>query len=285
MYGGGMGCLRNGQIQLFRKQDGLASDFVQCLHLDREGALWIGTSGGGLNRLKQGRFAAINRKQGLPDGFICDIEEDGRGFFWISSHGGIFRVSKEELDRCADGQVKEVHCLSYGLSDGLPTLKCSGGLQPAGCRTPDGRLWFATSKGLVAIDPQNVETNLLAPPVVIESLLVDGRLVDERTRLGSSVKIPPGRHRFEFQYTGLSFVAPEKVRFKHCLKDLDADWVEAGNKRSANYSYIPPGNYTFHVTACNNDGVWNETGAEVAFTVLPFFWQTLWFRVLGGVTM
>jgi ligand-binding sensor domain-containing protein len=174
MSGGGLGCLRDGAVRQWRKADGLADDYVQCLHLDRAGALWMGTFSGGLNRLRQGRFANIGTSQGLPGSAIYHIQDDGRGCFWLSSNEGILRVSKEELDRCADGAVAVVHCLNYGKSDGLPTLECSGGLQPAGCQTADGRLWFPTPKGLVALDPQAVRSNSLAPPVVIEELLVDG---------------------------------------------------------------------------------------------------------------
>jgi signal transduction histidine kinase/ligand-binding sensor domain-containing protein len=281
MAGGGLGCLQGDQVRLFRKADGLSSDFVECLHFDGDGTLWIGTFGGGLNRLKQGKFAVVNRSRGLPNDVIGDIEDDGLGFFWMSSHGGIFRVSRAELDRCADGQIGQVHCLTYGIGDGLPTLECSEGLQPAGCKTPDGRLWFPTSKGLVSVNPQAVAANPWPPPVVMEKLLVDDRLAAEAGAFPAWLKIPPGRHRFEFQYTGLSFVAPEKVRFKCRLTGMDADWVNAADKRIATYNYIPPGDYTFQVIACNNDGVWNATGARLAFTVLPFFWQTMWFRVLA----
>jgi signal transduction histidine kinase len=153
-------------------------------------------------------------------------------------------------------------------------------LQPAGCRTADGRLWFPTSKGLVAVDPQNVKHNSRPPPVVMEGMRVDDRLVAEATN-GAPLQIPPGRHRVEFQYAGLSFVAPEKVRFKYRLTGLDTEWVDAGHRRVINIDYIPPGQYTFRVIACNNDGVWNEQGAGVTFAVRPYFWQTLWFRVLA----
>ena len=280
MAGGGLACLENKSIRQFRKTDGLSSDFIECLHFDGEGTLWIGTFGGGLCRFKQGHFAVINREQGLPNSVIGDIEEDGRGFFWMSSHGGIIRASQAELNRCADGKTNEVHCLTYGINDGLPTLECSEGLQPAGCRTADGRLWFPTSKGLVSVDPQNVEKNFLPPPVVIEAVRVDDHLVAGTTNAGP-LRIPPGRHRVDFQYTGLSFVAPEKVRFKYRLAGLDTEWVDWGTKRIVNYNYIPPGNYTFRVIACNNDDVWNDQGAGIAFDVLPYFWQTLWFRVLA----
>ena len=285
MLGGGLGCLKNGALRQFRKSDGLSSDYVQCLRPDSQGTLWIGTFGGGLNRLKQGRFSAITIGQGLANDFICDIEEDGHGNFWMSSHGGILCVSRKQLNQCADGQLSLVRCLAYGKGDGLPTTECSGGLQPAGCRTPDGRLWFTTSKGLVAVNPDEIIVNHLPPPVVIEELRVDGQPPEEMRTDNSDLQIPPGRNRLEFRYTGLSFASPEKVRFKYRLDGLETEWEDAGTKRFANYSYVPPGNYTFRVAACNNDEFWSESDATLSFTVLPHFWRTLWFRLLAGMMM
>jgi ligand-binding sensor domain-containing protein/signal transduction histidine kinase len=278
--GNGLGCLENGRIRQFDQTDGLSSDFIECLHFDDGGGLWIGTFGGGLCRLKDGKFSVIDRQQGLPNSVIGDIEDDGNGFFWMSSHGGIIRVSKAELNDCADGKIKEVHCLIYGVNDGLPTIECSEGLQPAGGKTSDGRLWFPTSKGLVVVNPNEVRINHLPPPMALEELFVDGEPV---TNTASPLRIPPGRSRFEFHYTGLSFVAPEKVSFKYRIKGLETDWVDAGTKRVANYSFVPPGDYTFQVKACNNDGLWNDAGVSLPFTLLPHFWQTLWFRVLAGL--
>lgn len=279
--GNGLACLQNQGIRQFRKSDGLSSDFIECLRFGGDGALWIGTFGGGLDRFKEGRFSVINRNHGLPNSAIGDIEADGRGYFWISSYGGIIRVSETELNRCADGLIKEVHCLTYGINDGLPTLECSEGLQPAGCKTEDGRLWFPTGKGLVSIEPANVNVNPLSPPVVIEEMQVDNLPFAVAASGPAVFKVPPGHHRFDFQYTGLSFIAPEKVRFKCRLSGFDNDWVDAGITRSASYNDISPGQYSFQVIACNNDGVWNKTGATLAFIVLPFFWQTLWFRGLA----
>jgi signal transduction histidine kinase/ligand-binding sensor domain-containing protein len=273
--GEGLFCLEAGKLKQFRKADGLPGDFVRCLHEDETGAIWIGTSDG-LGRFKDGHFTVLNIKQGLYDNVICDIEDDGRGFFWISSYNGIFRAGKSELQQYADGRLASVHCQAFGMADGLPTLEATGG----GCKAADGTLWFPTGRGLVVIDPQNVRTNQLEPPVLIEGLLVDNQPWAEPAS-PSPLKIPPGRHRFEFQYTGLSFDAPGKVRFRHRLDKLDADWIDAGTKRTADYPYIPPGDYTFRVIACNNDGVWSENGAALAFTVLPYFWQTAWFRGLG----
>lgn len=284
MYGGGLGRLQDGVYRQYRKSDGLSSDFVQCLLPDADGSLWVGTADGGLNRMKQDRFSVIGSRQGLPNHVICHLVDDGHGFLWMSTHGGILRVSKDELHRCAEGESALIRCQTFGRSDGLPTLECSGGLQPAGCRTPDGRLWFTTSHGLVVMDPAQVSTNSLVPPVVIEEVWVDGQPLEVNGASGASRKIPPGRQRFEFRYTALSFAAPEKMRFKYRLEGLETDWIEREAKRSADYSYLPPGRYRFQVQACNNDGVWNEAGASWSFTVLPFFWQTWWFRGLSGGT-
>jgi signal transduction histidine kinase/ligand-binding sensor domain-containing protein len=282
MSGGGLGRLQQGVLRQYRRNDGLSSDFVQCLRLENDGTLWIGTLNG-LNRFKDGRFVAITKKQGLPDDTICAIEDDDRGYFWLSSHGGILRVDQAELNRCADGQIKQLNCLTYGLSDGLPTLECSGGFQPTSCRTEDGRLWFPTSKGLVAVVPGNVRINTLIPPVVIERLLVDDQVASEGTASETPLRIAPGQHRFEFQFTALSFDAPEKVRFRYRLEGVETEWVDVQSPRKAYYSHLPPGDYRFRVLACNNDGVWNEQGATLAFAVEPAFWQTWWFRISGGV--
>jgi ligand-binding sensor domain-containing protein/signal transduction histidine kinase len=283
MSGGGLGRLKDGRLKQFRESDGLANDFIQCLKLDSDGTLWIGTLGGGLNRLRQGHFATVGVAQGLANGVICQIADDGEGSFWMGSHGGIMRVNKVELNRCADGETNAVNCITCGKGEGLPTLECSGGMQPGGCKTPDGRLWFPTSKGLVVINPALVKINELPPPVVIEEVLVDGKPAPLDAGGSTPLRIPPGGPLVEFRYTGLSFAVPENVRFKYRLEGLGSDWLEAGTQRSVRYSYIPPGDYTFHVIACNNDGVWNEKGASLAFTMLPRFWQTWWFRVTAGV--
>lgn len=281
--GGGLGCLRpDGDLRYYTRADGLASDYIGCLQLEDDGTLWIGTLGGGLTRWQNGRFRIVNWRQGLPNGFICHIEDDGRGFYWMSSHAGILRVNKAELERCANGDLPEVFFRTFGLEDGLPTLKVSEGLQPAGCRTVDGRLWFSTSRGLVTVNPREVVSNPLPPPVRVEALHWNDEIVPLESPGQTPIEIPPGRHQVEFRYTGLSFVGADQMRFKHRLRGLDPNWISAGNRRTANYGFVPPGQYTFEVQACNSDGVWSPTAATVSFHVQPFFWQTLWFRGLAG---
>ena len=286
MLGGGLGCLKDGALKQFSKLDGLSGDSVLALYAEADGTLWIGTSDNGLCRLRQGKFATISTKQGLPDRIISQMADDGAGNLWMGSHHGILRASKADLNRCADGELKTVRCLSYGKAEGLTSLKCSGGFQPGVCKAADGRLWFPTAKGLAIIDPGNFTTNTVRPPVVIEEMTVEGKPVkfqgptaaDRGAESAPILQIPPGRQRFEIRYTGMSFAAPDKVRFKHKLEGLESEWVDAGTRRVAPYSYLPPGTYNFQVFACNNDDVWSEKAASLSFRVLPHVWQAWWFR-------
>jgi ligand-binding sensor domain-containing protein/signal transduction histidine kinase len=285
MVGGGLGRLHNGRVEQFLKSDGLPSDYVQCLQLDSDGALWIGTYGSGLCRLKNGRFSKISSTQGLPSNFIYGMQADDHGYFWVSSNNGIFRVSQHDLTVCADGGTNTVDCLKYGIGDGMPSLECSGGMQPSICRTADGRICFPTAAGLVVINPESIKINHQPPPVVIEEIVANGRTLADSPHAKQRLRIPPGLQRFEFHYTGLSFVAPNKMQFQYRLEGWEKDWVDAGNKRVAEYSYIPPGNYIFHVRACNSDGFWNDTGASLDLTLLPHFWQTYWFRSASALAI
>jgi len=274
LSGGGLARLHEGKTTVFRRADGLPSDFVWALDAEPDGTLWIGTFGGGLARWKDGQFLRITTAHGLPSNVICHLADEGAAF-WISSYAGIFRVSKDALGRCADGVDAMVDALVISTSDGLATPECSGGFQPAGARTPDGRLWFPTVKGLAVIDPARITPRTLPPPVIIESAMVDDRPLFP----GRKLVVPPGGHRVEFQYTGLSFAAPERVRFRHRLIEIDRDWIEAGARRSATYDYLPPGRFQFQVLANNGDGVWSTQPASWSFVVQPRFWQTWWFRV------
>jgi len=273
---GGLARVVDGRVLMFHRKDGLASDSVQCLLLDDDGALWIGTVDGGLSRFKNGKFANVSMANGLVDNFVGFLLDDGLGYIWLSTHHGLQRIARDELNRCADGVIPTVPSQIYDNHDGLPTIEFTGGLQAAGCKTSEGRLWFASSKGPVGVDPARIERNAIPPPVMIESLLVDGAKVPVRAGTAPG-RLQPDHQRLEFRFSGLSFVAPNKVLFKYRLDGIDNTWVDAGAKRTAFYSRLPAGTYRFRVIACNNDGVWNMEGASLAFTVAPFFWETWWF--------
>jgi signal transduction histidine kinase/ligand-binding sensor domain-containing protein len=279
--GAGLARLEGNQFITLTVKDGLASDHVRCIYEDADGVLWVGTYDGGLSRYQNGRFTNYTTKEGLYSDGVFQILDDGLGYFWMSSNRGIYRVSKQQLNDFAAGKIKFVTSISYSKQDGLPSLECNGGRQPAGIKASDGKLWFPTQQGVAVINPSEVPTNPLPPPVLIESCLLDREAIAFRDEL----RISPGQSNLEINYTGLSFIKPDQVRFKYQLVGQDHDWIEAGTRRAANYSYLSPGKYTFKVIAANSDGVWNEVGAQLTVIVLPAFYQTWWFRLLVLLTI
>ena len=262
-----------GRFTSFTEADGLSSNHVRTLHEDADGALWIGTYDGGLTRLKGGRFTRYTTADGLYSNGVFKILEDDAGNFWMSSNRGIFRVSRRQLDDFAEGRLRSVTSSPYGREDGLANTECNGGKQPAGVRTRDGRLWFPTQGGVAVVDPTAVAHNPVPPPVVVEECLLDR----EPAAPAPELRIEPGRENVEIRYTALSFVKPGGVTFRYRLEGVDRDWVEAGARRTAYYSHLPPGQYTFTVVAANSDGVWNERGTSFRVVVVPPFYRTWWF--------
>ena len=243
--------------------------------------LWIGTYDGGLNRLEGGRLTRYSRKDGLYDDIVTQILPDSRGFFWIGGGRGISRVRRAELDAFAEGRSASITATPFGPTDPRRPFESTGGFQPAGFRARDGMLWFPTSDGVAVVNPTLVPVNETPPPMVIESCLLDRDLVECRDGL----RIEPQQEVVEIAYTGLSFISPAQMRFRYKMQGLDREWVEAGDRRTAYYSHLPPGHYTFTVTGANSDGIWNHTGASLAITVVPPFWRTWWFTGLVGLSV
>jgi signal transduction histidine kinase/ligand-binding sensor domain-containing protein len=277
--GGGLNALRAGRFTVATKADGLADNFLSSLYVDRENTLWIGTLYGGLSRFRNGRYRTISVNDGLPAARIGTLIEDDSGYLWFGSNRGIVRVSRQALNDFLDGKGPAIAWRVFGLADGLSTIGCISGNQPAACKAQDGKLWFATVKGVAVVDPKNLPSNPLPPPVVIEQVVLDDRAHD-LANAGATFTVPPRSHRLEFHFAGLSLEAPEHVRYRYRLDPFDNDWIQPGTRRVAYYTRVPPGRYQLRVTACNNDGVWNETGASLALVVLPPWWMTWWFRAL-----
>ena len=272
---------KDGAFHAYTEKDGGAVGIVRALHEDDGGALWIGTYDGGLYRFRQGRFTRYTTNEGLFDNGVFEIVDDGQGHFWISCNLGIYRVRKSELDDFAEGRVLKITSVPYNKRDGMLNSECNGGMQPAGLKARDGRLWFPTQQGVAVINPASVPLNQQPPPVVIESLVVD----TEPRAAHSLVTLQPEQAYFELHYSGLSFINPELVKFKYKLIGLDEDWVDAGTRRVAYYSHLPPGEYRFTVLAANRDGVWSEPGAALDIVVLPPFWRTWWFLTLAAFAL
>jgi ligand-binding sensor domain-containing protein/class 3 adenylate cyclase len=275
---------------LFRYTDGalahypdLVGEVVLALHARPDGTLWVGTDGDGVARVApdgQGSFMSdrFTTREGLTSDGVFQILEDAQERLWMGSNRGVFRVALADFDRVARGRQPTLDLVVFGRADGMRKAEVNGGVQPAGAVGADGSLWFPTAAGAVTIDPSAIPQNALPPPVAVQRVVVSGTPLALGS--GAPLVLPPGSNEFEFDYAGLSFFAPEQVQHRFILEGRDQQWTEAGTRRAAYYTDLPPGDYVFRVQAANNDGVWNETGAAVAFTLRPHFWQTAWFQVL-----
>ncbi len=274
----GLSLLRNGSVKTFTTSNGISGNVITSLFYDASGNLWIGTRGSGLSlRTSDGRFLALRRSD-LPQ-TIDSILGDDMGSLWLSSPRGITRASILELLTCASSPTCDLHLHHYGVTDGMPTEETSAIGHPSAWKTAEGPLWFATRKGVAIVDPAHLFRNTVPPPVVIQRFTVDD------TEQPNEARIPPGHTRFSFEYAGLSFVAPSRVRYRYQLEGFDKQWTDAGTRRTAYYTNLPPGSYRFSVQAANNDGVWNQAGTQLAFTVRPPFYRTLWFLLFAAALL
>jgi ligand-binding sensor domain-containing protein/signal transduction histidine kinase/CheY-like chemotaxis protein/HPt (histidine-containing phosphotransfer) domain-containing protein len=255
--------------------DGLPSDWVISIHEDDRGAVWLGTTDG-LAVWADEKLTSLAKLGGPLRETILQILEDDAHQFWITTDKGLVSVARSALEDLVVGGSRMSDFHVYGLADGLRTAEFAGGNSSPGCRSPDGLMWFPSIRGIVRVDPKHIKTNTLPPPVHIEEVFVNGAPLP----LVEGAKVAPGARQWEFHYTGLSLLVPQSSRFKYRLEGFDKDWIDAGSRRTAYYTQLPPGTYTFRVIASNNDGVWSEGGATFRFTLQPHFYETVWFVLL-----
>jgi signal transduction histidine kinase/ligand-binding sensor domain-containing protein/CheY-like chemotaxis protein len=271
------------QLHRYGTDDGLPSPRIVSIHEDQSGALWFGTLEG-LVHYREGRFTSLAQAAPALRENMLQIVEDTRGSLWLATNRGLFTVARKDLETLvARPGTAAPQVQSYHIADGLRTSEFSGGNTRAGLRTPDGTLWLPSIRGIVRVDPTRIRTNTLPPPVVLESVVADGKVLDG----ASEMRAPPGSTNWEFHYAALSMLAPERVRFRYKLEGYETQWVEANTRRTAYYTRLPPGQYVFRVVASNDDGVWNEIGAAQTFVLLPHFYETAWFRavIVGAVLL
>ncbi len=261
--------VKNGTFKQWTQSDGLAD--VRWVCEEPDGTVWAGMAMG-IARLQNGRIQILRRLDGLLDPNISAIVPDERGNLWVYTLRGLFRLNKKNVDDFFHGRINHVECTAYEGPEGY-------GQENSACRTLDGRIWFPGSKGVIMVDPTNVPVNQMVPPVHVHRIRAGGAELD----CSKPLVLKPGQQDIEFSYTAISFISPEKMRFRYKLEGLDRDWIDAGTRRLAYYANLKPGSYAFLVTACNADGVWNQAGASVPVELLPSFHQTVWFRVLCGV--
>ncbi len=274
----GLSRIAKGKIKNYTTADGLSSNVITALLPRAMDTLLIGTQDHGWNLWDGQHFHAV-----MGDGFdhtsIHAILDDGLSHLWFATGSGIARCDRNE----AAGAMKDAGCshwIEFGAADGLRSRETAINSHPSAWRSRDGHLWFATPKGLVEVDPAHFSVNTLPPPVALERFAVDDA-TEALHAADGAVRIPAGHVHFQFDYAGLSFTAPQKVRYRYMLEGFDRGWTEAGTRRAAYYTSLPPGGYTFRVQAANNDGVWNTDGAALKFELQPHFYQTLWFYALA----
>jgi len=246
---------------------------ARTLHVDAEGVLWIGTARNGLARIKDGRPEAFGPARGVPFDQLYQMLTDDQGFLWMGTSRGIIRVDKQALDQVARGQRQRVDPIWLDTSDERRDVSVTRSRQPGAWKSRDGRLWFASDQGVVTIDPRRLHLDTVPPPVWIEDFQVDGRIA----RRDGPHDFPPGAGNVEFHFTGVTLLEPAKVAHRYRLDGFDDRWVDAGTRRAAYYTNLPPGRYHFRVQARNADGIWNQQGDSVELTLAPRYYQRVWF--------
>jgi signal transduction histidine kinase len=231
-----------------------------------------------LIRWKNGVRNNLGLRNGLPCDGIFAMVKDKHDSIWLYTKCGLISIDKSQLDLWRDHPETRVKTSLLDVFDGVqPGLTA---LKPQATMTTDGRLWFVNGRLLQMIDPSDVRRNEIRPQVHIEEVVADR----ENYSL-DQLRLPALTRDLRIDYTALSFVEPKKVRFRYQLEGHDPTWQEAGTRRQAFYTNLSPGNYRFHVIACNNDGLWNETGATLDFSVAPAWYQTKLFLVFSAATV
>jgi len=269
---------------------------ICCLYGTDDGSLWIGSRGGGLMRLKNGHVDQIGLSQGLVNNYISQIVADGRGWLWFGSKHGIFKLRQSEVERAMEDHGLSIRPVIYGRNAGLISQEAifsiaSPFILPLAIRSSDGQVWMLMHAGIVVADPNILSENPLPPPILLTQVALDGKIIASHEGVASAetvvnpktlngpLKIPPSHRHLEFDFMAFHFRDPENLRFRYQLAGCDNGWTDSGTERHAAYSRLAAGNYQFRVEASVDDGPWSDPPATLALNVVPFFWQTWWFRL------
>ncbi|MCP4216415.1 MAG: PAS domain-containing protein, partial [bacterium] len=263
------------KTRLYTTKDGLSANYIMSVYIDNNGTFWLATNGGGLSRFQNDRFFNYTTSNGMVADSLWSIFEDDTHMFWFSCDKGIFRLPRRDLEDFAEGKIDTLTPVSYDSKDGMKAPECNGGCggNSVIMRKSDHTLWYPTTKGVAIISPYNLQKNPLPPPVFIEDVFIAGKRHDP----AMTEPVPAGKKDFEFHFAALSYRKPRQVRFKYKLQGYNDDWLDSGNRRTAYYTNLSPGDYTFKVIAANEDGVWNTTGAAMSFVLEAHFHETPWF--------
>lgn len=285
--GGGVSYFKDGRVRAsYTAANGLSRGHVADLRLEN-GALWVAAMGG-VSRIENGRILTLTSRNGLPCDAAMWTLEDNQRSLWVYTACALVRITRPELDAWIADPARRVRATVLGPQDGVRLRSTSASpFAPRAAIAADGRIWFLSGGGVQVLDPHHIVFNRLPPPVHIEQVIADGRLYWQNLldSTPATLRLPPRTRDLEIDYAALSLVAPEANQFRYRLDGRDRSWYDAGNRRLALYTDLPPGDYRFHVIASNDSGVWNEQGAAIDFSIAPMFWQTSWFRGACGLAL
>ena len=283
---GGIAYFADGEVRAsYDAGKGLRGGRVNDLRFNDD-ALWAATDGG-LSRLKNGRIATLTSRSGLPCDAVHSLMEDNARSFWLLTACGVVRIARSELDAWSaavdanNDSKRTIQATVLDSSDGVINYTETFSYSPHGAKSRDGKLWFTTLGGVSVVDPLHLPVNKLLPPVHVAKIIADGKMYWQNSAgdPSSQARLPPLVRDLQIDYTALSLVAPEKIRFRYKLEGQDPDWKDTTDRKAV-YSNLGPRKYRFRVIACNNSGVWNESGASFGFFIEPAYYQTTWFLVL-----
>jgi len=312
---------RGNEFKKFGQENGLPRDFVMSLHQARDGRIWVGTANGlgyvdpktekvgaidisgylssqdvfgfhedadgtmwvatdrAVLRIRKGKIAAIGTKNGIPVATIFQIVADTYGNFWLTSNRGVIYLKRDEMESVADGKSERVNAISFAEADGMASAQCNGGAGPAALRAKDGSIWVATAKGVSVVQPDELARYQLAPPpVVIENVMVNDQIADP----DGDLVLPADTRKLEMAYVSLSYRTPEQIRYRYRLEGFDDEWIEREQLRNVQFTNLPPGRYTFKVSAAQRGGPWSPESASLKFEIKPKLYQRAWFIPLTG---
>ena len=279
-FHGGVAYVADGRVRTsYSAADGLGGGRVNALRFGPRGTLWASTQGG-LSRIRDGHITTLTSKNGLPCDSVHWTIEDDYHAVWVYMPCGLVRITRSELDAWVGDPKRVVQTTVFGTSDGVAIHAVFDWFASLVIKSQDGKIWFKPYNGISVIDPRHLPYNQVPPPVHIEQITANRKTYDTTSAANGIVRLPPQIRDLEIDYTALSLVVPEKVRFRYKLEGFDRDWQDPGTRRQAFYTNLPPRNYRFRVAACNNSGVWNEAGATLDFSIAPVYYQTRWFQVL-----
>lgn len=274
---GDLGFFKDGKfVERYGPKDGLGGGILRDVQVDTDGSVWVSTRVG-LAHLVRGKLAVLGRAHGLPCDAVHWMRRDNERNVWLYTECGMVALADSTLAHWVADSSRSVSLLQYlDNTDGVESVAYNGWYTPQTATTSDGRILYATATGIGILDPAILTVRKPPPPVHVEDVIVDGRSMGRADGLSFSSRA----HTMQVAFSAPTFASPRKVRFRYRLSGYDTDWSAESPGREATYTNVPPGDYEFRVKASNGDGVWNEAGAALHFSVLPMFYQTLWFKAL-----